>query len=129
VVSANESSQRRFGAVFNLIGGQETRLTYGSGAQLFPIWSPDGRRIVFGKSQPQDHGLYSVDVLRADPEKLLLKAAQFSVPMDWSRDGRFILFAQVDDKTKWDLWALPLAGDRKPLAVVHTEFNEGDGQF
>jgi len=49
--------------------------------------------------------------------------------MDWSRAGRFILFAQLDAKTKWDLWVLPLAGDRKPVPVVRTEFNEGDGQF
>jgi len=60
---------------------------------------------------------------------LLLKTGQLSVPMDWSRAGRFILFAQLDAKTKWDLWVLPLAGDRKPVPVVRTEFNEGDGQF
>jgi len=112
-----------------LLSGPETRLTSGSGAQLFPVWSPDGRWIVFGKAAPPGYGLYRVDVLHPDTEEQLLKSDVFSVPMDWSRDGRFVLFAQVDAKTKWDLWILPLAGDRKPVAAVRTDFNDGDGQF
>src|SRR5213083_2964398 len=29
----------------------------------------------------------------------------------------------------WDIWALPLDGDRKPFPVVQTDFEERDGQF
>jgi len=86
-------------------------------------------RATFGRAQPPDFGLYVEEAHGAGKETLLLKTAQLSVPMDWSRDGRFILFAQLDAKTKWDLWVLPVAGDRKPVPVVRTEFNEGDGQI
>ena len=30
---------------------------------------------------------------------------------DWSRDGRFVLFAMLDPKTQWDIWLLPVKGD------------------
>lgn len=74
--------------------------------------------------------------------------------LDWSRDGRFILYqVSAGPKTGWDLWALPLTGDRKlppsgagltipnpgeprrslgvggPFPVVQTSFDEFGGQF
>ena len=49
--------------------------------------------------------------------------------MDWSRDGRFLLYAELEPKTKWDLKVLPLGGNKKPMSVIQTEFNEGDGRF
>jgi Tol biopolymer transport system component len=115
--------------LFDLVRGPWSRLTSGSGAQLLPVWAPDGRRIVFGRAQPPDFGLYIEESHGAGKETLLLKTAQLSVPMDWSRDGQFILFAQLDATTKWDLWVVPVGGDRKPVPVVRTEFNEGDGQI
>ena len=49
--------------------------------------------------------------------------------MDWSADGRFVLYDSTRPKGGIDLWALPLDGDRKPFEVVRTDFNEGLGQF
>jgi hypothetical protein len=48
--------------------------------------------------------------------------------MDWSRDGRFLLYDSVDSKGDVDIWALPLEG-RKAYTVVQTQFNERLGQF
>ena len=44
-------------------------------------------------------------------------------------DGRFLLYATQHPKTGPDLWALPLAGERKPFPVVQTPFDETAGQF
>jgi hypothetical protein len=49
--------------------------------------------------------------------------------MDWSRDGRFLLYRIADPKTGFDLWAVPMFGDRKPFPVVQTEFEEREAQF
>jgi WD40 repeat protein len=55
---------------------------------------------------------------------------QSALPSDWSRDARFLLYATLDSKTKYDLWALPLTGDdRNPISIARTEFNERQGQF
>ena len=35
----------------------------------------------------------------------------------------------MDQKTKHDLWVLPLGGDNKPFPFLRTEFNEEDGRF
>ena len=49
--------------------------------------------------------------------------------MDWSADGRVLLYNTRDPKRGADIWALPLVGDRKPFEVVATEFNESQAQF
>src|SRR5262249_22490898 len=47
----------------------------------------------------------------------------------WSSDGRFLLYEVLGPKTGYDLWVLPLEGDRKPFPYLQTEFDEFLGQF
>jgi len=48
---------------------------------------------------------------------------------DWSRDGRLILYEQTTLKTRSDLLALPLEGDKTPFPVVNGPAAERDGRF
>src|SRR5205807_7234625 len=49
---------------------------------------------------------------------------------DWSKDGRFLLYCEVDAKTGRDLWAIPQKnGERKPIRIANTPFDELNGQF
>jgi hypothetical protein len=114
--------------LLDLVRNSMTRFTFGRW-WANPIWSPDGHRIVFGLGSPPDYGLYWKDTSGAGSEELLLKANRYLFPTDWSRDGRFLLFDEENRKTKWDIWLLPLSGDRRPVPVVQTEFNEKYGQF
>ena len=50
-------------------------------------------------------------------------------PLDWSQDGRFLLYSTQNPKTASDIWALPLMGERKPFAVLQSSFDEIQGQF
>jgi Tol biopolymer transport system component len=114
--------------LLDLVRSSKSRFTFGTGDKSSPVWSQDGRRVAFAVRRQADYGLYSKDLSGAGNEELLLKTAQFSIPTDWSRDGRFILFTQQGPKTA-DMWVLPLFGDRKPVPVLQTEFNEDDGTF
>jgi dipeptidyl aminopeptidase/acylaminoacyl peptidase len=53
--------------------------------------------------------------------------------LDWSADGRFLLYREFANDpsagTQWDLWVVPLAGDRKPFPFIQTPFREEQGQF
>jgi len=62
-------------------------------------------------------------------EELLLESAENKFPLGFSHDGRYLLYRNTSPNTNWDLWALPLTGDRTPFEVVKTEFSEGLGQF
>src|SRR5262249_6998124 len=51
------------------------------------------------------------------------------IPTDWSGDGRYIIYQQLDPKTNFDVWVLPMtgSGEAKPFPVVRTEASEGVG--
>lgn len=62
-------------------------------------------------------------------EKLLLKTNEHKIANDWSSDGRFLLYHSTSQKTRFDLWILPLEGDRKPIPFLQSEFDETMGAF
>jgi Tol biopolymer transport system component len=93
------------------------------------IWSPDGSRIAFSSDRKGVLDLYEKPVAGGGPESLLFESPEHKNLYDWSLDGRFILYGSQSPKTGEDLWALPLAGDRKPMPVAQTAFQEVDGRF
>ena len=109
--------------------GVLSRFTFDPASDIFPIWSPDGSRIVFVANRKGPFDLYQKPAIGAGTEESLLATAQDKGPTDWSPDGRLLLYRSVDPKTGYDLWALPMNGDRKPFPVVKTNFDERDAQF
>src|SRR5262245_36446462 len=115
--------------LYDVSGTRPTRFTFDPRHDFSPSWSPDGRRIVWALSEDGIANLYQKNASLAGEEKLLLKSAYVKFPTDWSRDGRFIIFSQIDPKTKSDVWALPVtgSGEAKPFPLVRNEANEGKG--
>src|SRR5262249_27374526 len=93
-----------------------------------PVWSPDGRRLAFITALRGQQSLMERAVGGSD-ERRLLSFEMGGAPVDWSADNHFLLYGATSQNSGWDLWALPLEGDRKPFPVVQTPFNEEFGQL
>ena len=114
-----------------------TPLTTDSGADTYPIWSPDGSRLVFATNRNTTGTAYSTAFFEkpasgAVPERLLLgsEAGITLIPRDWSADGKQIVFERIKTPgpgiaTQRDLWVLPLSGGSKASAYLATSFDEG----
>jgi len=94
-----------------------------------PVWSADGSDVAYDSLRSGRNGLYRKASNGAGAEVVLLEPDGRRDLSDWSRDGRFLLFSQIESRTKSDLWVLPLDGNRKPTAYVSSAFNESHGQF
>jgi serine/threonine protein kinase/Tol biopolymer transport system component len=108
-------------------GGNVTRFTFDAANDSFPIWSPDGSRIVWASNQEGPVHLYQKAASGSGQEALLFKSDHYKFPADWSRDGRFIIYRELNPQTKYDVWVLPvgpLSGDQKPFPFLQTEANE-----
>jgi Tol biopolymer transport system component len=105
------------------------RFTYDGAAEAVPIWSPDGTKVVFNSNRGGRFNLYLKAASGSGVEDLLLRTEQNKAPVDWSPDGRHILFRSPSLSTGFDLWALPLEGKPQAFPVVQTMFEERDGQF
>jgi Tol biopolymer transport system component len=125
--------------IHDLVRGGVARFGGGPGhrgAQT-PLWSPDGASVVYTGTRGEKWALLRRPVSDAGAAEEVLVPEDPGVSIfadDWSRDGRYLLYERITDKTRYDLWVRDLrTGQSRPLLV--TEFNEShatlspDGRF
>jgi serine/threonine-protein kinase len=107
-----------------------SRLTFGNGTNVAPLWSPDGRYIVY-----QEVG--GMAWIRSDggAQQSLTKSKNLQFPWSFSPDGKHLAFMETG-KGGYDLWILPIEGDvtsgiraGKPEVFVNSEADERSPTF
>jgi serine/threonine protein kinase/Tol biopolymer transport system component len=101
-----------------------SRLTAHPADDCCPVWSPDGREIVFSSDREGMMSLFRAPASGPGGERLLLKGDSAMSAKDWSGDGSQLLLSINDD-----LWLLSLVGDRKLRPFVQSSAKESDGDF
>ena len=109
--------------------GALSRFTSNAANEIWPIWSPDGRRILFSSNRDGSYALYEKATDGAADEKLVLATGTGAQTTGWTRDGKLLLFNKRDLKTGMDLWVLPIGRGQDPHPVVRTDFDERGAQF
>jgi Tol biopolymer transport system component len=91
----------------------------------------DEMRIAFASNRKGPYNLYvKSSSSNSGPEETLLETPTTKIPQDWSKDDRFLLYLEINEKNERYLWALPLTGnDRKPIPVARTAYDAQNGQF
>lgn len=114
--------------IFDLDRQTLTRLS--EGARHNPLWTPDGKRILFQEMGGAGRSRFLWQPADASaPEELLTEHAGAPPPGSWSPDGKLLAFSSSDPKTLADIWVLPLDGRREPRVFLQTPWAEFSPNF
>ena len=118
--------------VYDIPRGALTRLTF-EGNNLNPVWTPDGGKVTFESFRAgRRSNLFWKSGDGSGTAERLTTNERDQFPSSWSRDGQFLAFSQgsgVGSSTGYDIWILPLEGERKPWPFLQTPFNEEEPEF
>ena len=117
------------GDIWLLDGARSSRFTFDTGADVFPVWSPDGSQIVFRSSRTGRGDIYQKSSSGAREETLLISSDQIKNPSSWSADGRYLMYLNLSAQSGFDLWAKPMDENSEPFVVLQTPFDERWGVF
>ncbi len=108
-----------------------TRLTFGPAVSTYPLWSPDGRYILFQASG----GMFWTRSDGAGKPQPLTQSKNTQLPWSFTADGKRLAFDEINPENGFDLWTMPLESDAaglragKPEPFLQSPFNERQGSF
>src|SRR5690242_5165461 len=106
VERAEPGTQNRDIWLVDIAGGVMTRLTSDPGFDAFPIWSPDGRRIIFTSNRSGVYDLYEKPADGSTNETLLYHSPEGKGPTSWSANGKFLVYYSLGQPTHLRLLAV-----------------------
>ena len=101
-----------------------TRLTFGGGNSGFPVWSADGRFIIYESERRNGSNLYEKPWDGSGKEELLATSEKFMVPRSVTPDGKTLALIQDGD-----IWLLALDGSKRSSPFFKSHSTEGNPVF
>ncbi len=115
--------------VYDLKRGTGSRLTFDAADDANPVWSPDGKKILF--SSNRGGAQYDIYQKPADglgtAQPVFQSENQNKELNDVSPDGRYAIYDTGADHN--GIWGLPLFGDPKPFAIDQSSPHDGSAVF
>ncbi len=106
-----------------------TRLTFDPRTDGFPVWTPDGKRIVFGSERAGAGNVYWQAADGTGTVERLVTSPNPQLPTSIAPDGKSLVVQDTNPKTLFDLMLLTLDGSRRIEPLVQTAFAENSGEI
>jgi eukaryotic-like serine/threonine-protein kinase len=120
--------------IYPVVGGHPARVTFGPD-DISPTWSPNGKELAYVYFV-EGGGKWSIRRMALDgshPEQVIYKndSDEFGLPIDWSRDGKYLSMHLSTMQEAFSNWALPLEGGPafRPAATAGLTASEYEGKF
>ena len=115
--------------IHDLIRSTKTRLTFDEGAERNPTWSPSGQEVAYWSQDDEGHRLMSTSADGTGEPVVLVESANILNAPDWSRDGRYLLYYEINPETRTDIRYIELGADGtagEPVTFLDSSATERD---
>ncbi len=102
------------------------RMTFDAAADIFPVWSHDGRTLFFRSGRRGPHGLFRQPSNGTDTAEQLVDGPQSNTPTSVTPDGRGVVFTAINETEDIMLLTLDTPG-ATPTPLLQTRFRERNG--
>jgi serine/threonine-protein kinase len=106
-----------------------TRLTFDPRVDSYPLWTPDGKRIVFGSDRAGASSVYWQAADGTGTVERLITSPSGVLPTSIAPDAKSLVVQEANPKTSTDVMLLALEGTRRIEPLVQTTFSELGGQI
>src|SRR5262249_5801466 len=112
--------------VYNIGRQNTTRLTF-QNSNIWPLWSPDSKSIVFTTLISGVENLARIPADGSGSLERLTTSEHLQMPSSWSSAGNVLAF--LEGHQFYQIWILPMDGDRKPKPFLQTPFSLSYPEF
>jgi len=114
IVRSASPSEASLWVVTDLANGTLAPLSRGPGVNENPVWSPDGTKVIFSSDRDGASDFFIKRLGDAAPEQPFYRSpAIFKGPTDWTSDGKWIVFTQIDRGSGQNIYRLEANGSGK----------------
>jgi serine/threonine-protein kinase len=103
-----------------------TRLTFHPGLDYYPLWTPDGQRVVFTSSREGPFNLFWKAADGTGSAERLTASESIQWAGSWSPDGKVLVFDEKNPEAVYGIMVLSLEGKPATRPLVRTQFNEAN---
>jgi serine/threonine-protein kinase len=117
--------------IHDLARNLRNRLTNAPELDFAPAWSAKGSEVAFSSDRMgRDYDIFRQRVDGTGEPEVLVGTPAREVAGDWSQDGKYLIYRQMDLETRADLWyLLRESTDWTPHPFVQTSAEEEQPQF
>jgi serine/threonine-protein kinase len=111
--------------VYDLARDASSPFTVDSASDLYPIWTPDGERIVWTSTREGPLDIFWKLADGTGQEDRLTTSENNQVPFSWSADGQTLVMNELHPETAIDIGVLSMDGDPTIQWLIEGDSNEG----
>jgi Tol biopolymer transport system component len=118
--------------MIDIARGVRSRITFDAAPDWTPVWSPDGKRILFASGRSNGTHMFGKSSTGVGSEDLVLKNSSSEVPVSWSHDARYIVFSRFkpSGQSGIDTWVADVSGaEPKAFPFMESPFDRGQARI